>query len=337
MTADAEGCPPRQTHLWLTIRLSIAAMLPLLLAACYHTQPDRLAAVTLVPAWCWLLPAAWLAKPAFRRDRPRWLAGLLLLWVAFTALFAPEVRSLLRIGRSQTAVWQAAREQGRAIRVVSLNCSVGSPAAAAEVAQYEPDIVLFQESPSAEQLASLADQWWGEDGTCLWDHDTSILARGQIEARNRYEASHFNHGVVTLGDGLTLHVFSVRLNPPVFRLDFWTPGFWRDHCDNRILHRRQLADVMEIVDGLPTSAHVIVGGDLNAPAGDGAFDVLGPRLRDTFADAGCGWGNTGTNGLPLFRVDQVWASDGLAATLVTAKRTVHSDHRLVVCDLIVER
>ena len=94
---------------------------------------------------------------------------------------------------------------------------------------------------------------------------------------------------------------------------------------------------MDSVRETPLSAHLIVGGDFNAPPRDAALTPLRPRLFDTFTEAGRGWGNTGTNDYPLFRVDQIWASRGFKAESVTAHKTIHSDHRMVVCDLVLRQ
>ena len=56
-------------------------------------------------------------------------------------------------------------------------------------------------------------------------------------------------------------------------------------------------------------------------------------LQDGFGEAGIGWGNTITNNLPVHRIDQIWISQGLRALAVSARRTRHSDHRMVVCDI----
>jgi endonuclease/exonuclease/phosphatase (EEP) superfamily protein YafD len=212
---------------------------------------------------------------------------------------------------------------------------VANPRSAAEVAEFEPDIVLLQESPSREHLQHLSREIFGDDGTFLWGGDTSILANGQIQPGTVNPASHFVHATVELPTGVKVDVICVRLNPPVFRLDFWTPGFWIDHRNNRIKHRRQIQDVMQRVREIPQLAHLIVGGDFNAPPRDDALTPLRQRLFDTFLEAGRGWGNTGTNKSPLFRIDQIWASRSLNAESVTAQKTIHSDHRMVVCDLIL--
>jgi hypothetical protein len=130
--------------------------------------------------------------------------------------------------------------------VVSPNCFVtNARAAAAEVAAYEPDIVLLQESPSREHLDRLARNLFGADGAFLWGGDTAILARGQIAPRRVDGTLHFVHAAVTLTSGFQAEVISLRLHPPVFRLDFWTPGFWGDHYRNRLRHRRQVQDIMD--------------------------------------------------------------------------------------------
>ncbi len=319
-----------------SLALAGSVGLCLVASACYWLQPDWLAAATLAPEWFWLLPALALVRAGYRRDQWRLSVVVLGLWLLFTVVFVEEARSLVRFGRSPTAEWIAAREHGRAVRVVSLNCCMGNAKAAAEVAQYGPDIVLLQESPSQDAVEELALELFGAEGDSLWSRDTSILARGQIVPGADHGPSCFTHAGVKLSSGLELDVVSLRLNPPVSRLDFWSPGFWRAHRDNRVKHRRQIQEVMDGLGELPASAHVIVGGDFNVPADDGALASLRPRLLDTFRKAGRGWGNTGTNEFPLFRVDQIWASGGFRAESVTARRTVHSDHRVVVCDLVVE-
>jgi hypothetical protein len=239
----------------------------------------------------------------------------------------------MRIQSWPTAEWQAARERGRGIRIVSLNCGVGQSRSVEEVGSWKPDIVLLQESPGSERLEHLSKTLFGADGTFLHGGDVSLLTHGQIRPKFLNRASHFVHAEIELPTGLKTYVISVRLAPPVFRLDFWTPGFWIDHRKKRIEHRDQILEIMEHVRAIPTSSHLIVGGDFNSPPSDGALAPLQNRLLDTFRKAGRGWGATGTNDYPLFRVDQIWVSQGWRPESVTAQKTVYSDHRMVVCDL----
>lgn len=317
--------------------LALSALLCAAIAACYLLQPDWLAPVTLAPAWFWVVLGIVPAVLGFRRGQRLWPAVVLVLWIAFAAVFVEEARSLVRgvLGGDPADEWKAARPQGRAVRVVSLNC-YGDARSAREVAEFEPDIVLLQESPGEQQLDMLARELFGESGSVLSSGDTSIVARGRIRPRVAGAGSHFTFASVELGAGATADVVSLRLNPPVFRVDFWMPGFWRDHRDNRVKHRRQINDVLAQLRKVPEGTPVIVGGDFNAPPGDAALAGLGDRLADAFLTAGRGWGNTGTSRVPLFRVDQVWAGGRFKPVSVTARGTLHSDHRMVVCDLILE-
>jgi endonuclease/exonuclease/phosphatase (EEP) superfamily protein YafD len=92
-----------------------------------------------------------------------------------------------------------------------------------------------------------------------------------------------------------------------------------------------MADLSDTASTSP----LVVGGDFNTTPLDTAFDALRPRLADSFARAGLGWGATGTNDWPLFRVDQVWTNSSIIPTQVSAAKTIHSDHRMVVCDVIL--
>ncbi len=94
-----------------------------------------------------------------------------------------------------------------------------------------------------------------------------------------------------------------------------------------------MREVVEVMHAVPAGRPMILAGDFNATAGDAVFRLLAPRLRDAFAEAGRGWGNTWPKVLPLVRIDQVWISREWQVVNVTAQRAGPSDHRMVVCDL----
>jgi len=304
---------------------------------CRLFQPDWLAAVILVPAWFWLFPGLSLALHGFRRKHKRVFVAALVMWGVFALLFVEEARSLVRTPIMSTTEWQAVRESGHGLRVVSLNCNVGRSRSVEEVSAWQPDIVVLQESPGSEQLNVLVKSLFGEGGDSLHGGDVSILTRGKITTKFANPKSHFVHAEIQLPTGELVDVLSVRLAPPVPRLDFWMSGFWTDHRHKRVEHREQIAELMRHVHGIPASHHVIVGGDFNAPPTDDSLAALRQRLSDSFLTAGRGWGPTGTNEYPLFRVDQIWVSDRLQPVSVMAHKTQHSDHRMVVCDLMLHQ
>ena len=220
------------------------------------------------------------------------------------------------------------------VRVVSFNCYT-LPKAATEVVQLDPDIVFFQEAPSRKHVRQVAEDLFGNEADFLWSPDTSIVARGTLREIVSGRSSHFVLAELTTRDAANMHVASLRLSPPSFRADFWSLGCWSDHSAVRAEHRQQILNVLQAVDELPASTPLIVGGDFNSVPDDAALRPLEPRLADTFRAAGRGWGNTGTNSYPLWRVDQIWASDQFDVRQTFAQTSIRSDHRMVVCDLIL--
>ena len=312
-------------HLVSTVLMWLSFVLCAALWLCYALQPDPLATVTFWPAYIWALPGVALVIPMMRRRSLRVRALLILPWVLFVLVNREEFSLSRYIGSPQ--------HQG--IRIVSLNCAGGSMAAAREAFKSRPDIFLLQETPSERDLHKLCKEYYGDDtgeaASVLCGPDCSIIARGRIRpydlGSSRLQCT---AGRVSLS-GCEIDVASVRLVPPVFRTDIWSPDCWRIQAENRRIRRAQLRAVMDVLNAKAKGAPLIVGGDFNAPARDGALREMTPRLHDAFADAGKGWGNTVLNDFPVQRPDQIWVSEEFRPFQVLAVKTRNSDHRMVVC------
>jgi vancomycin resistance protein VanJ len=220
------------------------------------------------------------------------------------------------------------------IRVVSLNCAGGDPLAMAEVAAYRPDIVLLQEAPPGRDVVDLAGKMYGVDAAVVTALAPSIIVRGKIDRipLPRELTGSFAAGIATLPSGVTIEIVSLRLTPAVLRMDLFSPDCWREQTGNRRERRvmlQRLTEWLETRHGRP----LIVGGDFNAPQGDAVFSLLRPGLRDAFSEGGDGWPNTIINDYPFLRIDQVWLSRHFRCIRSVSRRTIHSDHRMVVCDL----
>ncbi|GBC96300.1 hypothetical protein HRbin16_02102 [bacterium HR16] len=278
------------------------------------------------PVWIWLLPGLFLAGLGWRRRRIA--RTVFVLWLLFLMVFAEEPRSLLR------GLLPAPRA-GEALRIVSLNCAGGLIEAAREVIPYQPDIVLLQESPGKKEVKQLAEELFGRQGGWMHGPDASIIARGTVKPYplSRDEQVFFVHAKAILPNGKQLEVISLRLWPPIMRVDLWLPDCWREHTEVRRTQMQQLQFVARRLRSLPPNALIVVGGDFNMPPGESPLRLLSRRLRDSFLVAGAGWGNTITNEYPFHRIDQIWLSPNLRPLQVRAHRTQHSDHRIVVCDV----
>ncbi len=311
---------------WCFVGLAVGPLIGAILGCI--VRPDILAALTLVPPWFWVLPGFAGVAAAVRTRRPTWAKILLLIWLCFSIGWVEEVRSL---SRSVSMRVSLRRVSGTSLRVVSLNCA-NTSRCLEDLKAAQPDIALLQEIPGADELQQMAFELYGERGSVLAGFDTAILTHGKIEPRLLDPHPHFVSGVVTFPDHRPLHCISLRLTPPVSRLDAWTAGFWADHRDRRATHRLELQQVSQALHEVDSWVDRVVGGDFNTVPLDRSLSDLGPAVRDAFHQSGIGFGGTGTNDYPLFRVDQIWVS--LAAKQVYAQQTKHSDHRMVVCDIV---
>lgn len=289
--------------------------LSLSLGVVYATRPDAAAAVTLIPFWVWLPPLAGLGFFSAWPSR-RGIAGAACLCTGLWCLLAEEPWALL----------PNFREPG-STRIVSLNWGGAKDSPIPSLTALKPDLLLIQESPRIETLQKLTEKL-GQTGhySVLRGPEASLIARGELEL---LEVGSF----YLRGRWRGLEVVSLRLRPPVLRFDIWRGDCLRDQTLATRERRHQLESVLEKATG-----QVLVGGDFNAPAGDGALSPLQDSHLDLFAKLGSGWGNTAPAYLPLHRIDQIWfprTAPRLNGRCWTTA-VEGSDHRAVVADVEFE-
>tara|TARA_R110002124_G_scaffold109013_1_gene261763 strand:+ start:777 stop:1808 length:1032 start_codon:yes stop_codon:yes gene_type:complete len=297
---------------------------------CYAWQPDICAAVTVYPSWCWFVGGLFLALILLRAKRQRVALVSIGLWFVFLVVFADTPLSLWR------GLWNppdvVAQPGQIPLRVISLNAH-GSSRAVAALEQWQPDLILIQETPGAGTLREVGQTILGENSGLLAGVDASILSRTPIEPL----ASSVNYtiGKVRVKTGQEVLVVSLRLTPPPFRADLWNPECWRAYRDQRIHQRDELRQLSRRLAELSTDLPVILGGDFNVNPRDPIFRELPANLRDAFQSAGIGWGNTITNEAPFLRIDQVWINNFIESVQVSAEVATDTDHRLVLADLLL--
>jgi vancomycin resistance protein VanJ len=323
---------------WLGIAaLSLSALLCVVVSIAYTVQLDSLAALTILPRWLWLVPGLLLAVLGWISSRKRLVGVVVLLWCLYTAVFVEECASLTRWRRWPSPEWQTAHANGGALRVVSLNCDVGRREAAAEVIAFQPDLVLLQESPGERDVEDLARQTF--HANAYHSMEMSVIARGVITATPLPPPwnIHFAQAHIRFASGLEIEIINVRFLYYDIRNDLWSPACWRAQQAARCLQRRQMEWLVRRIESIPRNVPVIVAGDFNAGGRDALFRRLRPRLHDSFRDGGIGWGDTIINEFPFLRIDQIWVSDHFRSASVVVRRTEHSDHRMVICDLVSVR
>lgn len=134
--------------------------------------------------------------------------------------------------------------------------------------------------------------------------------------------------------GRSLLVVNVRLALPGFVRKVASPSDSLDLASEheaRVAQFPRLSEETSRIRRLHGGIEAIVCGDFNSPAHARSVRALAP-LVDVWPRAGRGWGGTMGDDLPIARIDQCWASDGMHAVQAFVARGRGSDHRMLVVD-----
>ncbi|HEY3398478.1 MAG TPA: endonuclease/exonuclease/phosphatase family protein [Armatimonadota bacterium] len=320
------------------VRLGLAALSALLgvaIAAAYALRPVRLDSVTVFPLLVWAGVGVFVVLVALsRRTRQASLLALL-IWTVVVGGLAEEPVSLLRGALWRLSGGYQTTRPAEVLRVISLNCAGGQVAAAQEVLPYDPDVVLFQETPGRQELEQAfpaASGWQVNVGL-----DAAIAVRGTLAAQPLERADRMfltvARAIPRRAPSVDLTVVSTHFAPRALSFQLWRPSVWIG--DEQLVRHQasQMVEVRRYAESALARGPVIVGGDFNSPGGAALFRPLRPHFRDCWAVAGQGWPDTITNDSPFSRIDQVWVSPEWEVVRQWVERTANSDHRMVICDL----
>ncbi len=187
-------------------------------------------------------------------------------------------------------------------------------------------------SGNVDELQEFAKELFGDVAVVACGADTAVIARGTAISTSTSDPvqRYLAHATIRTTLGRELSIYSIRLQPPQIDMNILNAECWAAHNNDRVSRREQLQRAVDEYRELPEDQVVLFGGDFNVTAHDGSLGPLRTRLRDAFRTAGVGFGNTATNDLPLFRIDQLWHSPKLKPLLITAVKSSYSDHRIVV-------
>ncbi len=318
---------------WMLVGISL--LLHLFTVYCFAQQPDRFTAFTIMPIWLWGgfgLVCSMFAFYFLRASLSLIVTGI---WAVTLLVGADEARVLSNIGNSAPRPGPAEPFHGKSvIRVITLNSAFFSYGnAAADLAAWQPDIVLLQEI-FPYQVSDIANVLFGGRGDYRADQTNGIVTRWRIQREIRNPSQRSQQITILLPNHIEIEVVNVHLSTAATDLRLWNSSTWTEHRSNRILRENELMHSQQVLDqstqlaGVP----VIFGGDFNAPATDIVHRQLAHDFVDSFAAVGTGWGDTYQRRFPILRIDYLYANRQIIPIRSRAVTTRNSDHRMVITD-----
>lgn len=314
-------------------------LLHLFTVYCFSQQPDRFAAFTVMPIWLWGGCGLWLSASAFYFLRAPLSLIMTAVWAVTLLVGADEAKVLAHIGKPAPLPGQAAPFEGKpVIRIVTLNCAMfryGSPTA--DIAQWQPDIVLLQEA-FPYQVRQVADALYGGRGDYRAHQTTGVVTRWKILQEVRDPTRRDQQITLERPDGQQMVVVNVHLTTAATDLRLWRRSAWSTHRKNRALRLHELALTRQVLGQTTTFPNIptILGGDFNAPATDIVHRQLSGEFVDAFSAVGTGWGDTYQRRFPILRIDHLYATRHLVPVRSRVFASRHSDHRMVIADFLLK-
>ena len=323
---------------WSLVGLSL--LLHLVTVFAFARQPEAMAAFTVMPIWVWGGIGLMFSVTAFwflRAPLSLWVTGI---WAITVLIGSDEARVIANVGKSAPEPGPAGLADGQPlVRVLTLNCKFfnygGGSDPAADIQQWDPDIVLLQEA-MPYHVKHVADRLYHGRGDYRSHKDNGIVTRWKITREVRNPLYRDQQVTIMKPDESLIEVVNVHLATAATDLRLWNSDCWRAHRENRMVRGTELWHTLQILANTAPGRPAIVGGDFNAPPSDPIQSLLKANFEDAFIKAGTGWGNTYQRRIPIHRIDQIHASArqfrAIRCAAVTTKR---SDHRMVVADFLM--
>ncbi|MGL5017254.1 MAG: endonuclease/exonuclease/phosphatase family protein [Luteolibacter sp.] len=306
---------------------------------CFAQQPDRFAAFTVMPIWLWGGIGLLLSSAAFYFLRASLSLIMTAVWAITLLVGADEARVLANAGKSPPLAGPAERHEGQPVlRVLTLNCAqfkYDNPAP--DIAAWQPDIVILQDV-YPHHVRQIHDFLFDGRGDYRTHMTNGVITRWKISREVRNPTQDDQQVSILHPSGVEIEVVNVHLTTAATDLRLWKRTAWVEHRNNRVLRKKELTLAQQILQQTTRfpNTPTLFGGDFNAPASDIVHRQLTLDFVDAFATAGTGWGNTYHRRFPILRIDHIYTTRHFTPVRCRAVTTRHSDHRMVVADLLLK-
>lgn len=307
---------------------------------CYSTQPDSLAAFTVLPFWFWGGIGLLMSVFAFCFLRAPLSLIVTAVWAVTMSVAMDEAHVLSNFSHPKITIERRMAPDGsQPIRIATVNCAgfdFGDPIQ--DLAKWDPDIVLLQQV-YPHRVKQIAEALYGGNGDYRAYMTNGIATRFEIRREVRTPTMRNQQVTVRLPDGREIEVVNVHLATAATDMRLWKSDARETHSKNRSIRTKELSVVLQVLEQTSSfpNTPTILGGDFNAGATDIVHRQLVPDFDDAFTQSGRGWGDTFHRRFPILRIDHIYATrqfQPLSCGTVVTKKT---DHRMVIADYLLRK
>lgn len=307
---------------------------------CYASQPDSLAAFTVLPFWIWGGTGLLMSVFAFCFLRAPLSLIVTAVWAVTMSVAMDEAQVLSNFGHPTiTTERRVAPDGSFPIRIATINCAsfrFGDPTE--DIEKWDPDIVILQQV-FPHRVKQIAEKLYGGNGDYRAYMTNGIATRFEIRREVRNPTMRNQQATIRLPDGREIEVVNVHLTTAATDMRLWSSNSRATHQVNRDIRRKELSVVLQVLEQTSAfpSTPTILGGDFNAGATDIVHRQLVPDFDDAFSEVGRGWGDTFHRRFPILRIDHIYATRHFQPISCGAVVTKKTDHRMVIADYILRK
>lgn len=280
---------------------------------CYSNRWDQAVVITLVPMWGWAALGMLLSAIAWPALKSPLSLVAFSLWLIAGIALSDETAGLLRVFRSGLtgdSPSPISSEKGRdRLRVITINCEEGILEVTETLKKLHPDIVFLQNASDRAKLIDLTSELFGPKGSFVRSEGSAIISLGQLNNTFIDESTGSLVATLERPGGESINVANLNLPTAIPRFDLWESDCWKELVERRRSNRRTVRNLLSQLSNRGENRPRIVAGSFGAPPSDDIFRLLrNGGMKDSFRQAGFGWGNTYSKRFRFIRSDQVWGT-----------------------------
>lgn len=297
--------------------VAVPTGLILLLAAvllCYVNRWDQTVPITLVPMWAWAGFAMLVSAIAWPLLKSPLSLVTFALWLVAGVALSDETAGLIRVFRSGLAGDSpppiSAEKGPDRLRVITVNAAGAEvPESLDSLSRLGPDIVFLQEVMDRAQLIDLTSELFGPKGSFIRSETCAILTQGTLSDVHIDEATGSILATLERPQGEVINLANLHLPTAIPRFDLWERECWIDLTARRRENRKTIRQVLGVLSDRGRNHPNLIAGSFATPPSDDIFRLLrNAGMKDSFRQAGFGWGNTYPLTFRLMRSDQIWGT-----------------------------